>query len=129
MAIKMIKQFILYNFQYFHKKRKEPEGYSWFLAVGFTSMGFAFNAATILFLYFGNYRSDLKFENPGYLLVGLPWLVIFLIIFFNRPFKQLILQESYQPMDQKWRLIFWVYYLVTVIVYSFALSFFSRSVY
>lgn len=125
----MIKKFVLYNFKYFFKKRKESEYYSWFLATSFTALGFTFNVATIFFFILGAYYSNIKFEYPSFVLIVVPWVTIFFFIFLNKSFKNKIIQESREPIDQKMRIIFWIYYITSLIIYSYAMSFYSARVY
>lgn len=121
----MFKQFFLYNFIYFSKRLKETDDKAWFSTSGVMAFAFAFNIATILFIILGKYYSNLKVPSPGFVLIGVPWLVLFLVFFFNKPLKNYVIKNRTATNNSKWRLIFWVYYIITGIVYAYSLSFYS----
>lgn len=127
----MIKRFALYNFQFFWRKRKESEESAWFSTAGILSMGFAFNIATILFVTLGYlYPKFLfRFDYPAYVLIGIPWGILFFIFFLNAPLKKAVIKERFKPVDKRWQLIYWIYFIVTVIIYAFSMSYYSNSVY
>lgn len=121
----MFKQFILYNFIDFSKRLKETDDKAWFSTSGFISMAFAFNVATVLFVVLGNYYPDLKIPSPGFVLIGIPWGILFLLIFLNKSLKNYAVKKRTEKIIPKWRFIFWVYYIITAIVYAYSMSFYS----
>lgn len=119
-------EFVLYNFQYFIQKRKEDDDIAWFYTSGFISMAIAFNISTILFLFIGSSWLPVKIENPGYTLVGIPWLMAFIFVFFNNRFKRYARKNKANQIKQKWKIYFWIYYIITSVIYAFAMSYYSQ---
>lgn len=122
---KMFKQFLLYNFIDFSRRLKETDDKAWFSTSGFISMAFAFNAATVLFVILGKYYPNLKIPSPGFILIGVPWLLFFLLIFLNKSLRNYVVKKRTEKINPKWRLVFWAYYIVTVIIYAYSMSFYS----
>ena len=122
----MIRKFALYNYKFFYQKQGETEDFAWFSTSGVLALGFAFNISTVLFYYLGNYRPDIRFENPGYILFGIPWIIMFLFFFFNYPLKRKVLKEKAESIDKKWKIVYWVYYIATGLIYSYFLSYYSK---
>jgi hypothetical protein len=102
---------------------KETNDIAWFSTIGFISMGFAFNIATALFIVLGNW--SIKISNSAYILIGIPWVVIFILLFFNARLKKIIFNKSNSTINQYWRLWFWIYYIITGIVYICSLNFYN----
>jgi len=121
----MIKNFFIYNYQYFWKKQKKDEWLSWYLTVGSIALGFTFNISTILFYYIMEFEPTLRFENPMYILWLGPFIIIFALLYFLKPLKLSVEEKRNEEIDKKWKIIYWVYYILTGIIYAFALSKFS----
>jgi anti-sigma-K factor RskA len=122
----MIKKFAIYNYQFFWQKRKESENLAWFSTSGFLSMGYMFNITAILHLVLGLCFAEVKLENPAIVLIAIPWSIIFSIIFFNKSLKSAVIRERNKPVNRQWRIYFWVYYVITVIIFAHSMSFYSN---
>ena len=117
---------VLYNFQYFTRKLKEDEDVAWFSTSGFVSMAITFNISTVLFLIIGNGWISIKIENPGYVLIGAPWIIVFGLIFFNSNLNKYVKKNKTNLIKQEWKIYFWLYYITTAIIYAFAMSYYSQ---
>ncbi len=124
----MIEKFLLYNFLYFKKKRKYDNSQSWFYACGAVSLGTGANISTILFFILGNYYSGLRVDNPGYVIIGIPMLLSMLVLYFNNGFYKRIMAKKMSQVDNKARITYWIYYIITLIVYAVAMSSYSQGV-
>jgi hypothetical protein len=125
----MIKKFIIYNYQFFFQKRKEEVDLAWFSTIGIISLGFALNVATILFLVLGYGFPSLKLKNPADIIIGIPWGIIFLLLYFNGSLKRDMQKIRFKPISKEWRLYYWVYYILTGIIYIYAMTYYSQQVY
>jgi uncharacterized membrane protein len=121
----MLAKFLTYNYYYFSKKRNESEFISWLFTIGIVSMGFAFNIAAVLFVIYIYSNPSNNIKNPGYVLVGMPWLILFIILYFNTNLKRSAKQRLDVKSYREYRLVYWVYFILTIIIYSYAMSYFS----
>ena len=123
----MLRKFLLYNFLYFSRRLKETDDQAWFSTTGFLALAIAFNIATVLFVTLGDFYKNIDVPYPGYVLIGIPWLLSFAALFFSKSLKGYVLRNRREPIDKKWRLIFWIYFISTVLIYAFAMSFYSST--
>lgn len=122
----LMQECILYNFQYFSRVLKEEDGKAWFSTAGFVALAITFNVSTCLFLILGTFYTDLKINNPGYVLIGIPWVINFILIFFNKSLKDYVHRKRSKPINKSYRLYFWIYYVLSLVIYSFSLSYYSQ---
>lgn len=122
----MILQFLAYNFKDFSKRLNYSDNQAWFFSAGSLAMAFGFNIASILFYLISTHYVDIYIENPGYVIVGIPWLITFLILFFNKSLKKKTLKQKFEPIKPFWRIMFWVYYALTILIYAYAMSYYSQ---
>lgn len=121
-----LKQVLLYNFQYFARRLHESDDKAWFSTSGFVALAITLNISAVLFLVIGHSWVEVEIANPGYVLIGIPWLLVFLLLFFNQRNKRYVLNKRGGAINQRWRLYFWIYYIISMIVYAFAMSFYSQ---
>ena len=100
-------------------------GVAWFSTSGILAMGFAFNAATVLHLIFGYYVDLYIPKNPGYIFFGIPWIIFFLAIFFNKRLKKSVINNKGNEIESAWRYKYWIYYILSIVVYAYSMSYYS----